>query len=144
MKTTNRIWRGIATGGLSLVLAGGVGLPITASAACSGCSAKTVKTSETRSDIQSLREQMLTQAKAEDAALQKLVAELNKAPEAKKADLEAAILTKLVAEHHQRLGEWESLHTRMVEFRKERNQAAMSGSAMRHGMTEQTAANAQK
>jgi hypothetical protein len=147
MRITNRIWRGIACGGLSLVLAGGVGLPMTASAACNGCSAKTVKATGNRTEIQALREQMLTQAKAEDAALQKLVAELNKAPEAKKPDLEAAILTKLVAEHHQRLGEWESLHARIVAFQQEHMQgakAAMADSALMHRMTAQTAANAQK
>jgi len=147
MKTSNRIWRGIACGGLTLVLAGGVGLPITASAACNACSAKTVQATGNRTEIRALREQMLTQAKAEDAALQKLVAELNKAPEAKKPDLEAAILTRLVAQQHQRLSEWESLHARIVAFQKEHMQAAragMSGSGMMHGMTAQTAANAQK
>ena len=94
-----------------------------------------------------MRERMLTQAKAEDAALEKLVAELNKAPEAKKPDLEAAILTKLVAQHHQRLGEWESLHARMEQFRKEHVQAAATGkpgSANEQGMMGQTASNAQK
>jgi hypothetical protein len=143
MNTSNRIWRGIACGGLSLALLGGVGLPITASAVCPACSGKTVKANENRTEIHALREQMLTQAKADDAALQKMMAELNKAPEAKKPDLEAVILTKLVAEHHQRLTEWESLHARIVAFRKEHLQTAkagMSGS----GMTEQTAANAQK
>lgn len=69
-----------------------------------------------------MREKMLSSAKAEDAALEKMVAELKKAPEAKKADLEAAILTKLVAQHHQILSEWESMHARMMQFRNEHMQ----------------------
>lgn len=61
---------------------------------------------------------MLAQAKAEDDALEKLVAELNKAPEPKKVDPEADILTKLVAQHHQRLTEWESLHAHATPSQK--------------------------
>ncbi len=66
-----------------------------------------------------MREKMLAEAKAEDAALEKMVAELNKAPESKKVDLEAAILTKLVAQHHQRLTEWETMHAHWMQSRKE-------------------------
>jgi hypothetical protein len=96
MKRSNRIWRGIACGGLSLALVSGMGLPISALAASSSTSESAGKTAQHREEFWATREKMLNQAKAEDATLEKLVAELNKAPEAKKADLEAAILTKLV------------------------------------------------
>ena len=80
---------------------------------------------------------MLDQARAEDAALQKMIADLNKAPEAKKADLEAAILTKLVAQHHQMLGEWESLHAKRMQLRKEEmqlSQARTPGGPNKHAV----------
>jgi hypothetical protein len=130
MKTSNRMWRGIACGGLSLALLGGVGLPITALAASNGNSVKTNPMQEHRHEMRAMREKMLAEAKAEDATLEKMVAELHKAPEAKKVDLEAAILTKLVAQHHRMLGDWESMHAQMMQFRRER----MSGSGMMHGM----------
>ena len=97
-----------------MALVGGVGLPISARAAADNSSEKTCKMVEHRQAMQAMREKMLAQVKAEDAALEKLVAELNKAPEAKKPDIEAAILTKLVAQHHERLGEWESLQARLT------------------------------
>ncbi len=136
--------RAIAVGGLSLALVGGVGLPVSARAASDNNSGKMCNIMEHR---RAMREKRLAQVKAEDAALQKLVAELNKAPEAKKVDLEAAILTKLVAEHHQRLGEWESLHARMMELRKEHMQTASTGTSTRSaskGLTGQTAITAKK
>ncbi len=119
MKKSNRLWRGIACGGLSLALLTGVGLPISAWAASSDSSAKCTAMKGTRKELRAMHEKMLAQAKADDAALEKMVAELNKAPEAKKVDLEAAILTKLVAQHHQMLGEWESMHARMTQFRSQ-------------------------
>ncbi len=118
MKTSNRILRGIVCGGLTLALAGGVALPITACAASNDHSTSAEKLTEHHKEIQSMREKMLAQAKAEDAALEKLVAELNKAPESKKVDLEAAILNKLVAQHHQRLAEWESFHAHVAQAQK--------------------------
>jgi transcriptional regulator with GAF, ATPase, and Fis domain len=147
MNKTLRIWRGIAAGGLSLALVGGIGLPVSALAAGNTCSDQNCKMMEHTQAIQSLRGKMLVQAKAEDAALEKLVAELNKAPQAKKVDLEAAILTKLVAMHHQRLGEWETLHARLMELQKERMQTAnagMSGSAATKGMIGQSTTTAKK
>lgn len=74
-----------------------------------------------------MREKMFARAKTEDAALEKFVAELNKAPEAKKPDLEAAILTKLVAQHHEMLTHWERLQARMTQFRKEHTPVGMTG-----------------
>jgi hypothetical protein len=146
MKKSLRIWRGIAVGGLSLALVGGVGLPVSAWAAGNKSSEKMCQKMEHRHAMLAMREKMLAQAKAEDATLQKLVAELNKAPEAKKVDLEAAILTKLVAQHHQRLGEWESLHAKMTQFRKEQMQMAksgMSGCCLSKGTTAKTASTSQ-
>ncbi len=116
---TNRLWRGLACGGLSLALLGGVGLPLPASAANNSGSEKSNGVKEHRQELRAMHQKMMAEAKAEDAALENMVAQLNKAPEAKKVDLEAAILTKLVAEHHRMLGEWESMHTKIVQFRKE-------------------------
>ncbi len=142
MKKTNPIWRAIATGGLSLALLGGVALPISASAASNnnGNSMPPNMMREHRQEMWTLHNKMLKQAKAEDATLEKLVAELKRAPEARKPDLEAAILTKLVAQHHQMLGDWEAMHTRMAQFRKERMQTktAMSGNCMMNGKMGQT------
>ncbi len=90
-----------------------------------------------------MHQKMLAQAKAEDAALEKMVAELNKAPEAKKVDLEAAILTKLVAQHHQMLGEWESMHHKMMALRKEHmptGQAETSSTGTMPGTGQNTSA----
>ncbi len=107
MKISNPLWREIVCGGLLLALLSGVGLPNSAWAAGNTSAEKSNnKVAEHRQELRAMHEKMLAEAKAEDAALEKMVAELNKAPEAKKADLEAAILTKLVAQHHQMLGEW--------------------------------------
>jgi hypothetical protein len=127
MRKSNRIWRAIAASGLSLALVGGVGLPISARAAGNESSTKPNTITEHRQEMWAMHKKMLAQAKAEDTALEKLVAELNKAPEAKKPDLEAAILTKLVAQRHQMLGEWEAMHAHMAQFRRERMQTAMNG-----------------
>jgi glutamate mutase epsilon subunit len=97
--------------------------------------------------MRSMHEKMMAQAKAEDATLEKLVAELKKAPEARKPDLEAAILTKLVAAHHQRLNEWESLQASMKQFREERREMTKTGissNGVMSGQTGQTATTAQK
>lgn len=147
MKTSNRLWGGITCAGLSLALAGAVALPVSAGAASNGSPAKSVKTTEQRQEFRAMHEKMLAQAKAEDAALEKMVAELNKAPEVKKVDLEAAILTKLVAQHHQMLGQWESLHARMMQFRKQHRQVSqtgMPGGCAKPGMMGQQASAAQK
>ncbi len=77
-----------------------------------------------------MRQKMLAQAKEEDAQLERLVTQLNSAPEAQKTDLEAQILTKLVAQHHEMLSQWESLHSRMMQFHKEH---AHSGGAAEPG-----------
>lgn len=146
MKTSNRLWKGLACGGLSLALLGGVGLPVSAWAANNGGSEKSNDVKEHRQELRAMHEKMMAKAKAEDAALEKMVAELNKAPEAKKADLEAAILTKLVAQHHQMLGEWESMHAKMMQFRKEHmpmGKAETSSTGRMYG-TGQTTSTAQK
>lgn len=96
--------------------------PVSALAANSDNSAKSNDFKEHRQELRAMHEKMRAEAKADDAALEKMVAELNKAPESKKVDLEAAILTKLVAQHHQMLGEWESMHAKMQQFRKEHRQ----------------------
>jgi len=62
-------------------------------------------------------------------------------------DLEAAILTKLVAQHHQMLGEWEAMHARMTQWRNEHMQmskAETSSNGMMHGMMGQNTASTQK
>jgi hypothetical protein len=132
-----RLWRGITVGGLSLALLGAIGLPVSARAGTNNNCGKTCSMAEHRAELRALHKTMLAQARAEDAALARMVADLNKAPEAKKADLEAAILTKLVAQHHQMLGEWESLHAKRMELHKERmqlSQARMSGSSNKHAV----------
>ena len=120
MKLSKSIWRDIACGGLSLALLGGVGLPISAFAASNGCCSTSGKVAEHRQEFRALHEKMLTEAKANDAALEKLIGELNKAPETQKTDIEAAILSKMVAQHHEMLANWESMHTQMAQLRKER------------------------
>ncbi len=95
-----------------------------------------------------MREKLLTQqAKAEDAVLEKMVAEMNQAPEAKKVDLEAAILTRLVAQHHRVLVEWESRHARMMASREKHVQvgkAGTSGASVTHEAVQQNAPTVQK
>jgi len=124
MKTFSRIGSGLAAGGLSLALLGGIGLPVSASAACSACPEKTVNASEHHQELQAMRDKMLAQEKSEDAVLEKMVAELNKAPESKKVDLEAAVLTKLVVQHHEMVSDWEAMHARIAQFRSEPTHAA--------------------
>ncbi len=109
----------MAAGGLSLALLSGVALPLSALAANNANPEKSKDIKEHRQELRAMHHKMMEEAKAEDAALEKMVAELNQAPEAKKVDLEAAILTKLVAQHHEMLGEWESMHAKMQQFRKE-------------------------
>jgi len=132
-----RLWRGITVGGLALALLGVFGLPVSARAGTNNSCDKTCMMKGHRADIQALHKKMLDQARAQDAALQKMVADLNKAPEAKKVDLEAAILAKLVAQHHQMLGEWESLHAKRMQLRKEEMQlskARTSGGFEKHAV----------
>ncbi len=116
MKRINGIWRKIACAGLVLTIGSGLGLPISAVAAttgrCGSCKMKTAKGD--LKQLKAMHEKLLSDAKADDAALEKMVAELNQAPESKKVDLEAAILAKLVEQHHQMLGEWESMHPKMM------------------------------
>ncbi len=133
MKNSNHWWREIVCGALSLAVVGGMVAPLTARAADKGCGncEKPGKVAEHRREMRAMREKMLSQVRTEDAALEKMVAELNKAPEAKKVDLEAAILTKLVAQHHEMLGDWESLHAGMKKWKNEHKQM---------GKTEPTAA----
>jgi hypothetical protein len=114
------MWRGIACGGLSLALLGGVGLPVSALAADNGCCKPSGKVAEHRKEFRAMHQKMLAEAKANDAALEKLIGELNSAPEGQKTDLEAAILTKLVSQHHEMLADWESMHAKMAQYRNER------------------------
>lgn len=125
MKQYNRLGRRLVIGGLSLALLGGAA-PVFASVGgtCSdkGSSEKTSNTSATtpREELRDMRSTMLKEAKAEDAELESLISELNKAPESQKPDLEAVILTKLVNQHHEMLTQWESMHHRIAQFRRER------------------------
>ncbi len=128
MKTSKQLRRAIACGGLSLALVTGVGLPISARAAsnsntANSNTAKCSNMAEHHQQMRAMHEKMLAQAKAEDATLEKMVAELNRAPEAKKVDLEAAILTKLVDQRHQMLNEWASMHARHMQTTKNQNSA---------------------
>ncbi len=142
MKISNQLWKRMACGGLSLALLSGVGLPISAWAANNCTSEKSHDFKAHRQELRAMHQKMLAEAKAEDTALEKMVAELNKAPEAKKVDLEAAILTKLVAQHHQMLGEWQSMHHKMMAFRKEHR--PMTSSTGTTGGTGQSTSTAQK
>ncbi|HEX4121663.1 MAG TPA: hypothetical protein VH619_13665 [Verrucomicrobiae bacterium] len=116
MKVLNRIGRGLATGAFSLAMLGGVGMPIYASTVSSACSAKSAKTTE-RQELRSMTDKMLVRAKADDAVLQNLIAKLKKAPEGRKVDVEAALLSELVAQNHQRLNDWEGIHNQAAQFR---------------------------
>jgi site-specific recombinase XerC len=124
MKRANGLWRGITVGGLSLALVAATGLPISARAADNETKGKACTAKEHWQAMRGEREKMLKEAEAEDAQLQKLIAQLNAAPEAQKTDLEAQILNKLVAHHHQMVTEWKSMHDRMAAFRKEHMQAS--------------------
>ncbi len=120
-----------------MALLGAIGLPASAWAGANKTCDKTCSMKEHRAELHALHKKMLDQARAEDAALQKMIADLNKAPEARKPDLEAAILTKLVAQHHQMLGEWESLHAKRMQLRKEAmqlSQAPTAGGPNKHAM----------
>jgi len=50
-----------------------------------------------------MREKMLKRMKASDAELERMVAKMNKAPEPKKVDMMAAIVTKMMERHHKML-----------------------------------------
>lgn len=115
-----------------LTLVGGIGLPISALAATTGSSGccKTSMAKGPHKEFKAMHEKLLSEAKADDAALEKMVAELNNAPEAKKVDLEAAILTKLVAQHHQMLANMESMHARRMQSS---NQHMELGKSQAHG-----------
>ncbi len=120
-----------------MALLGTIGLPVSAWAGANNTCDKTCSMKAHRAELRALHQTMLDQARAEDAALEKMVAALNKAPEAKKVDLEAAILTKLVAQHHQMLGEWQSLHAKRMQLRKEAmqlSQAQTPGGPDKHAM----------
>lgn len=95
-----------------------------------------------------MHEKWMAQARADDEALQKMVAELNKAPESKKVDLEAAILTKLVEQHHQMLAQWESMHAQRMAWRHEHRgmvgKSESSGAGSMHGMMGQNTTTTQK
>ena len=145
MKTNKKLGRAIACGGLSLALLTGVGMPISALAASNSktadCSKCSNNMAEHHQQMRAMHEKMLAQAKAEDAALQKMVSDLNKAPEAKKVDLEAAILTKLVAQRHEMLTRWESHHGRH-ETQVSKNQN--SASSEKHSLLGQNSTSTQK
>jgi hypothetical protein len=113
MNATNRIARIAATAGLSILVATAVCPSVPADSSANSPSGQPQNRLKHRQEMMAMREKMLARAKAEDAALAKMVAEMNQAPEAKKVDLETAILTKLVAQHHQMLSEWEAMHARM-------------------------------
>ncbi len=117
MKTSNRIGRAIAYGGLSLALLGGMGLPLSVLAAGTSSPGKSEAPMARRQEMLAMRHKLLAQLKAEDAELQKMVAELTAAPEARKPDLEAAILTKLIAQRHEMIGDLEGMHARVMRFR---------------------------
>lgn len=121
-KNLTRLGRVLACGGLSLLMAGGVAMPLSALAADTGTCAKSNKFTENHQELKALHEKMLTQAKTQDAALEKMVKELNQAPESKKVDLEAAIVTKLVAQNHERVKDWETIQARLQQFRQEHRQ----------------------
>ncbi len=124
MKLSKSIWRGIACGGLSLALLGGVGLPISAFAASNGCCSTSGKVSERHQEFRAMHQKMLAEAKANDAALEKLIGQLNSAPEAQKPDIEATILSKMVSQQHEMLANWESFHAKMAQLRNERVQTS--------------------
>lgn len=132
MRTINQICRAGAATGLSLILAGAMWLPASAAAAGSSGSTKacpaTSQHARTYSQRHWMRGRLFKEAKANEAALQKLVVKMNRAPESKKVNLEAAILTKLVAQRQEMLTQMESFHARMMHRMHE--QRRMSGMNM--------------
>lgn len=141
MKKTKNLVKLIAGAGLSLAMAG---LPISAVASSPNTAENTGTAAKHRENIQAMQEKMLAQAKAEDATLEKLVAELNKAPEAKKVNIEAQILDQLVAQHHQMVNDWEAMHARVAQFRREHQQQWGAAGTSATGRTEQSTTTAQK
>ncbi len=134
MKTLNPLFRTTAAMGLSLVFATAVWFPLCAHAADNPRSPQSQSILKQRQEWAAQREKMLTQAKAEDAALAKLVAELKQAPEANKVDVLANIVTRLVADRHERLSEWESMHAQMTRFWKENHATAASSTSSSSGL----------
>lgn len=114
MKKSNRLGRIIAGGFLSLAM---VGLP--ASVWAAGNTDNTSADGRAQQEITAMREKMLADSKAYDAALEKMVAQLNQAPESRKTDLEAAILTKMVQQQHQTLNDWEALRAHLQQLQQE-------------------------
>jgi hypothetical protein len=116
MKKSNRVARAIAAGVLSAAM---VGLPASVWGADSTAPAPSNSRTEFQQQVKDMREKMLNESKANDAELEKMIAELNQAPESKKTDLEAAILTKMVDQQHQTLTNWENLRAQMQQARPE-------------------------
>ncbi len=142
MKTLNPLFRTTAAMGLSLVFATAVCFPLCARAADNSRSPQSQSIIKQRQEMAAQREKMLAQAKAEDAALAKLVAELKLAPEAKKVDVLANIVTRLVADRHERLGEWESMHAQMTRFWKANHPTAASSTSSSSELNRTSSGNA--
>lgn len=117
MKPLNHISKRLAAGALSLAVLGAVGLQSSAMAAGNPCSCSASNFKTERQQVHTMREKMFTQAKADDAQLEGMIAELNRAPESKKPQIEAALLNKLVEQHHQMLTDWETVHARVAQLR---------------------------
>lgn len=103
MKSLVQLRHKLAAGGLSLVLLGGVGLPLSAFAQDNNAPEKSGDHVAHHEWSQARHDEMLSRAYAEDAELEKLAAQLNSAPDAEKVKIEAEILTKLVDQHHRML-----------------------------------------
>ncbi len=76
---------------------------------------ETPKVAERCHHFRAMREKMLERMKANDAELQKMVAKMNKAPENKKVDMMAAIVTKMAEQRHKMLERMEAMNARMLQ-----------------------------
>jgi hypothetical protein len=119
MKVFNRIGQGLMAGAFSVAMLGGIGLPAFASDVNASCSGKTVSASE-RQELQSMSEKMLARVKVDDVVLQNMAAKLRNAPETQKVDIEAALLTEMVSEHHDMVKNWEGIHNQVAQFKASR------------------------
>jgi hypothetical protein len=113
MKEFNGLKRYVVAAGLSAALLGALSASALAQSASPACnSAKSETANVERHHWRAIREKFLAQAKVENAQLENMISELNRAPEANKPDLEAAILTKLVAQRQEMLADLEFAHAR--------------------------------
>ncbi|HBA84159.1 MAG TPA: hypothetical protein DCZ95_08720 [Verrucomicrobia bacterium] len=88
-------------------------------------------------EMMAQRQNMMAEMKAQDAELTAMVAQMNSAPEDKKVDLIAAIVTRLVEQRTAMNERMEKMHTEMMQ-RMQKGKDSMSQSPTMKGMEGQT------